>query len=79
MKIKHWDPDCFLIGDTYYAFSGGRNPPLLKSQDLKSWTYVGDFLQHEPEGVVIGEDVFCGNFFPIGGTASIATLRTAAR
>ena len=64
--IKHWDPDCFVIGGTYYAFSGGRNPPLLKSNDLKNWTYVGDFLKHEPDNVVIGEDISCGNFFPIG-------------
>ena len=64
VKMKHWDPDCFLIGDTYYAFSGGRNPPLLKSKDLRNWTYVGDFLKHEPDDVLIGEDVSCGNFFP---------------
>lgn len=64
--IKHWDPDCFLIGDTYYAFSGGRNPPLLKSQDLKTWNHIGDFFSHEPDNVAIGEDVSCGNFFPIG-------------
>lgn len=65
-NIKHWDPDCFLIGDTYYAFSGGRNPPLLKSIDLKNWTHIGDFLAHEPDDVAIGEDVSCGNFFPLG-------------
>ena len=28
--MNHWDPDCFLIGDTYYAISGGQNPPLFK-------------------------------------------------
>jgi len=66
VEMKHWDPDCFLIGDTYYSFSGGRNPPLSKSKDLKNWTYVGDFLKHEPDDVVIGEDVSCGSFFPIG-------------
>ncbi|MSU50075.1 MAG: hypothetical protein EXS37_13490 [Opitutus sp.] len=66
VDMKHWDPDCFLIGDTYYAFSGGRNPPLLKSKDLKNWTHVGDFLRREPNDDVIGEDVSCGNFFPIG-------------
>ena len=65
-EIKHWDPDCFLIGDTYYAFSGGRNPPLLKSKDLKNWIHVGDFFSHEPDNVAIGEVVSCGNFFPIG-------------
>ncbi len=66
VEMKHWDPDCFLIGDTYYAFSGGRNPPLLKSKDLANWIYVGDFFSHEPDDVAIGEDVSCGNFFPIG-------------
>jgi hypothetical protein len=23
-EINHWDPDCFVIGDTYYAISGGE-------------------------------------------------------
>ena len=26
-KLSHWDPDCFLIGDTYYAISGGISSP----------------------------------------------------
>jgi beta-fructofuranosidase len=66
-EITHWDPDCFLIGDTYYAISGGKNPPLMKSKDLKNWTLVGDFLRHEPPDVTIGEDVSCPNFFQLGG------------
>lgn len=64
--MYHWDPDCFLIGDTYYAISGGPNPPLIKSQDLTNWTYVGDFLRHEMPDAIIGEDISCPNFFPIG-------------
>jgi beta-fructofuranosidase len=64
--IRHWDPDCFLIGDTYYAISGGENPPLLKSNDLKTWTLVGDFLRHDLPDVAKGEDISCANFFPIG-------------
>lgn len=28
-EIRQWDPDCFLIGDTYYAISGGQNPHYL--------------------------------------------------
>lgn len=63
---RHWDPDCFLIGDTYYAISGGQEQPLFKSQDLKNWTYVGPFLSHQPDGVVLGEDISCPNFFPLG-------------
>lgn len=64
--MKHFDPDCFLIGDTYYAISGGQNPPLFKSKDLESWVYVGDFLKFDLPDVVIGEDISCGNFFKIG-------------
>ena len=65
-RINHWDPDCFLIGDTYYAISGGEKVPLLKSQDLKTWTPVGDFLAHDLPDVAVGEDISCPNFFPLG-------------
>ncbi|EDM26386.1 sucrose-6-phosphate hydrolase [Lentisphaera araneosa HTCC2155] len=42
---SHWDPDCFLIGDTYYSISGGQMqnftcPPnllnLLRPPNLQS-------------------------------------------
>ena len=65
-KINHWDPDCFLIGDTYYAISGGEKPPLLKSKDMRTWTYVGDFLRHDMPDVALGEDISCANFFRLG-------------
>ena len=65
-EMKHWDPDCFQIDDTYYAISGGSNPPVFKSTDLKNWTYVGDFMQHDMPDVVHGEDVSCANFFQLG-------------
>jgi len=64
---RHWDPDCFLIGDTYYAISGGQRQPLFKSTDLKNWTLVGDFLSHDLPDTVIGEDISCPNFFPLDG------------
>jgi len=67
VDITHWDPDCFLIGDTYYAISGGQNPPLIKSKDLTSWTFVGNFLKYELPDVAIGEDISCPNFFPLNG------------
>lgn len=66
-KIAHWDPDCFVVGDTYYAISGGVKPPLFKSKDLKTWTLVGDFLRHEMPDVAVGEDISCPNFFKLGG------------
>lgn len=65
-KMNHWDPDCFLIGDTYYAISGGPNPPLFKSKDLRRWTLVGDFLRHQMPDVALGEDISCPNFFRLG-------------
>lgn len=65
-EMRHWDPDCFLIGDTYYAISGGKNPPVFKSKDLKNWTLIGDFMKQEPADVALGEDVSCPNFFRIG-------------
>ena len=64
--IPHWDPDCFRIGDTYYATSGGAKPAVMKSKDLRNWLYVGDLLKHDLPDVAIGEDVSCGNLFPIG-------------
>jgi beta-fructofuranosidase len=65
-QVPHWDPDCFLIDGTFYAISGGQKPALMKSRDLKAWSYVGDFLAHNLPDVAIGEDVSCGNFFRLG-------------
>lgn len=62
----HWDPDCFQIGDTWYAISGGTEQPIFKSKDLKNWTHIGDFLKEEMPDVMIGEDISCPNFFPLG-------------
>jgi len=74
--ISHWDPDCFVIGDTYYAISGGKQPPVLRSRDLRNWTLVGGFLQHELPETTIGEDISCPNFsgsVPSGCSCASAT------
>jgi len=69
-KMRHWDPDCWLNGKTYYALSGGGNPPLLKSTDLKNWTYLGDLLHKDYPAKKLGvgrrEDISCANMFKIG-------------
>ncbi len=68
-EMRHWDPDCWLNGDTYYATSGGGNPSLMKSSDLKNWTYLGPLLHEEYPaniGMPKGEDISCGNMFKIG-------------
>ena len=48
-RMRHWDPDCWLNGETYYALSGGKNPQLMKSPDLKTWTCLGE-PAHRPAG-----------------------------
>jgi sucrose-6-phosphate hydrolase SacC (GH32 family) len=71
-KVVNWDPDCFRIGDTYYAVFGNRIgmveevPFLAKSTDLKKWDYVGPFFAGEPPDVLRVEDLSCANYFPIG-------------
>lgn len=67
--MNHWDPDCWIRDGTYYALSGGSHPKLLKSQDLKSWLYLGE-LYHEDFpanlGVSKAEDTSCANLFRLG-------------
>lgn len=68
-EMRHWDPDLWIRGDKYYALSGGRNPQLMRSDDLKSWLHLGDVLHEEyPSdlGVPRDEDISCANFFRIG-------------
>jgi beta-fructofuranosidase len=68
VKIRMWDPDCWLNGDTYYAISGGGPPHLMKSSNLKDWEYLGLLLHEDmPDlGVNKNEDVSCANMFKIG-------------
>jgi len=68
-KMRHWDPDCWLMGDTYYALGGGKNPTLAKSKDLKNWEFLGELFHPDfPKdlGVAKGEDTSCANIFKIG-------------
>ena len=68
-RIRHWDPDCWQIGDTYYALSGGKDPELMKSGDLKNWKYLGKLLHVDfpaDLGVSRNEDISCCNIFKIG-------------
>ena len=68
-KMRHWDPDCWLSGETYYSLSGGKDPELMKSDDLKNWLYLGKLLHKDyPSNLGIGrdEDISCANMFKIG-------------
>jgi len=67
IKVHQWDPDCFRIGDKYYAVSGGTDVPLFRSKDLKTWERVGPLIGQEKFTDILGmEDISCPNFFPIG-------------
>ncbi len=68
VEMRHWDPDCWLNGDYYYAISGGAPPSLLKSFDLKNWSSLGLLLHDDmPDlGVSKNEDISCANMFRIG-------------
>jgi len=68
-KFNNWDPDCWMNNGTYYALSGGANPSLMKSNDLKDWLFLGPLLSDEyPEniGMQKGEDISCANMFKLG-------------
>lgn len=67
-KMRHWDPDCWLMDDTYYSISGGKDPELIKSTDLKNWLHLGKLLHDDlPDvGVPRDEDISCPNMFKIG-------------
>ena len=67
--IGYWDPDLWKIEDTYYALSGGHDPDLMRSADLKEWKFLGKLLHDDfPEdlGVTREEDISCANMFKIG-------------
>ena len=72
--FRAWDPDCWIMNDTYYAMSGDYSgnawPKLMKSDDLINWTYLGDLFppdfNGDPLGVPTYEDISCPNMFKIG-------------
>jgi sucrose-6-phosphate hydrolase SacC (GH32 family) len=69
VDIEYWDPDCWKIGNTYYALNGGEDPDLMRSSDLKEWQFLGKLLHDDiPEdlGVTREEDISCANMFKIG-------------
>jgi sucrose-6-phosphate hydrolase SacC (GH32 family) len=69
-KMRHWDPDCWVMNDAYYALSGGGDPPLFTSPDMKEWRLLGPLFHEQTPwdklGVGRGEDVSCANMFKLG-------------
>jgi sucrose-6-phosphate hydrolase SacC (GH32 family) len=57
------------MGDTYYALSGGEDPTIATSKDLKNWLFQGKLFHPDfPEdlGVAREEDISCANMFKLG-------------
>ena len=70
---KYFDPDIWLMDGRYYglnARSSREAPTIMKSRDLKDWTFIGELLHpdfdEEKLGVKRGEDISCPNFFKLG-------------
>lgn len=69
VNLTHWDPDIWVMGDTYYCLFGGKNPPISTSKDLKKWTFAGPLFHKDfPKDLdtTPQEDVSCANMFKIG-------------
>jgi len=71
--VRYFDPDIWRMGDMYYGLNGvsSREPPqIMKSADLKEWTFIGEFLHpdfdEEKLGVEKSEDISCPNVFKLG-------------
>ena len=66
--MRHWDPDCWWDGGSYYAISGGKDPHLMKSPDLRRWDYVGHLLHEKMPSLDVprDEDISCPNMFRMG-------------
>ena len=67
--MRHWDPDCWLMDDVYYALGGGSNPTLARSTDLQEWEFLGELFHPAfpmDLGVAKEEDTSCANMFKIG-------------
>ena len=69
-KMRHWDPDCWLMDAAYYGLSGGSDPPLFTSPDMTAWRLLGPLFHEQTPwdklGVDRGEDVSCANMFKLG-------------
>ena len=60
------DPDCFRVGERYYACSAVEGVQLCTSDNLVDWRYIGGLMKHDMPDVAIGEDISCANMYRIG-------------
>jgi sucrose-6-phosphate hydrolase SacC (GH32 family) len=72
-RERYFDPDIWIMDGRYYGLNGvsSRVPPtIMKSENLRDWTFIGDLLHPDFDeqklGVKKGEDISCPNFFQLG-------------
>ena len=72
-NVRYFDPDIWLMDGKYYglnARSSKEAPTIMKSDNLKDWTFIGELLHPDFDekklGVKMGEDISCPNFFKLG-------------
>jgi len=72
-KERYFDPDIWIMDGKYYGLNGrsSRVPPtIMKSENLKDWTFIGELLHpgfdEQKLGVKKGEDISCPNIFKLG-------------
>ena len=70
---KYFDPDIWIMDGMYYglnARSSGEPPVIMKSNNLKDWTHIGELLHPDFDEKKLGvrrqEDISCPNFFKLG-------------
>jgi len=67
-----WDPDLWILDDTYYALTGWEDPSIMTSTDLQNWTWKGKLFHPDYSGFPASgidrstEDVSCANMFSMG-------------
>jgi sucrose-6-phosphate hydrolase SacC (GH32 family) len=72
-KERYFDPDIWIMDGKYYGLNGRSSsmpPTLMKSDNLKDWTFIGELLHPDFDeaklGVKKGEDISCPNVFKLG-------------
>ncbi len=72
-NVPYFDPDIWRMGDTFYGLNGisSSSPPqIMKSDNLKDWTFIGELLHPDFDekklGVKRSEDISCPNMFRLG-------------
>jgi len=67
-KYDAWDPEGWYDAETdyYYQISGGNPAGFFRSEDMRSWEYLGDLIDQNNRMRHDFEDLSCPDFFALG-------------